>query len=78
MYATPFVLQPDHSNKYQVDRTVEKSVEQSNTTMIPFLRNNENTGSPRSFNRTFNQAAYQITGGRPHQRANSAGVRHVK
>lgn len=36
---TPYILQNDNSNKYRVDKRIEKSVDFTN--MIPFLRSND-------------------------------------
>ena len=47
MYATPFVLDKDRSNKHKVVNDVEKSMETS--TQIPFLRSQVD---PKTFSKT--------------------------
>ena len=47
MYATPFVLDKDRSNKHKVVNDVEKSMETS--TQIPFLRSQVD---PKIFSKT--------------------------
>ena len=47
MYATPFVLDKDRSNKHKVVNDVEKSMETS--TQIPFLRSQVD---PKAFSKT--------------------------
>jgi len=42
MYATPFVLDHDKTNKHRTHQNLENTTEKELTTMIPFLRDHDN------------------------------------
>jgi len=42
MYATPFVLDQDKTNKHRTHQNLEGTTEKELTTMIPFLRDHDN------------------------------------
>ena len=41
MYATPFVLDQDKTNKHRIHSNLEGTTEKELTTMIPFLRDHD-------------------------------------
>jgi hypothetical protein len=41
MYATPFVLDQDKTNKHRIHQNLESTTEKELTTMIPFLRDHD-------------------------------------
>lgn len=42
MYATPFVLDNDKTNRHRIHAELERSTEKELSTMIPFLRDHDN------------------------------------
>lgn len=42
MYATPFVLDQDKTNRHKIHNNLEQTTEKELTTMIPFLRDHDN------------------------------------
>ena len=57
MYATPFVLKQDTSNRYKVDPVVAQAVTMHNS--IPFLRDSRDT-SNRSFKKLIPSSAFDF------------------
>jgi hypothetical protein len=43
MYATPFVLNGDKTNKYKINPRLEQTTEKEQINMIPFLRDQDNS-----------------------------------